>query len=91
MNYPNDGRGVIYVLTNRDKSLAKIGFTTTGSAAERATAYSRESGIEFVVYGEMPTRYAQAVEAKAHAHFAGRRFVVGNCREVFHVTPAEGD
>jgi hypothetical protein len=81
--------GVIYVLANRDHSLAKVGLTRTGSPRLRADDYSRAHGIQWThVYWQARTENVAAVEAAAHRALAGRRFaLVPEAAEIFHVTP----
>lgn len=80
--------GTVYVLANRDRSLAKLGMTRLGTPQGRALNYTRAHGIVWDLYWSAPTRAVARVEARCHHELRGCRFV--NCpgaREVFHITP----
>jgi hypothetical protein len=47
---PNLDIGTLYVLSNRDQSLAKIGLMRDGNPDARATDYERAHGIRWHVY-----------------------------------------
>jgi hypothetical protein len=80
--------GTLYVLANRDSSLAKVGFTRSGTPDARADAYARDHGIQWHVYWSARTRNVAAAEANAHRDLQDRRFsLVPEAREVFHLTP----
>jgi hypothetical protein len=80
--------GTLYVLSNRDHSLAKIGLTRNGSPDARATAYERAHGIRWHVYWSAVTCHVAEAEAAAHRELDICRFaLVPGAREVFHVTP----
>jgi hypothetical protein len=80
--------GTIYVLSNRDHSLAKIGLTRNGSPDARATDYERAHGIRWHVYWSAVTCQVAEAEAAAHRELDICRFaLVPGAREVFHVTP----
>jgi hypothetical protein len=81
--------GVIYVLTNRDHSLSKIGMTRTGTPQLRADDYSRVHGIQWThIFWQARTENVAAVEAAAHRALADRRFALTpDAQEIFHVVP----
>jgi hypothetical protein len=81
--------GVIYVLTNRDHSLSKVGMTCSGSPQLRADDYSRKHGIQWThVYWQARTENVAEVEAAAHRALADRRFALTpEAAEIFHVVP----
>jgi hypothetical protein len=80
--------GLIYILANRDGSLAKVGMTRNGTPDARADDYSRQHGICWHVYWSCATLDVEAVEAACHRVLQDRRFsLVPEAREVFHVTP----
>ena len=82
--------GTLYVLANRDQSLAKIGLTRGGTPDARATDYERAHGIRWHVYWSAVTCNVAAAEAAAHRELDVCRFaLVPGAREVFHVTPAK--
>jgi hypothetical protein len=82
--------GALYVLSNRDQSLAKIGLTRDGTPDARATDYERAHGIHWHVYWAAITCNVAAAEAAAHRDLDICRFaLVPGAREVFHVTPAK--
>jgi hypothetical protein len=83
-----DDVGLLYVLANRDSSLAKIGITRNGTPDARATAYERAHGITWSVFWQARTEKVALAEASAHRELRDYRFVnaVG-AKEVFHVTP----
>jgi hypothetical protein len=82
--------GTLYVLANRDMSLAKVGMTRNGSPDTRADSYSREHGIEWHVFWMRPTQRVREAEAAAHRMMAAFRFSeVPGAREIFHLTPAK--
>jgi T5orf172 domain len=83
-----DDIGLLYVLANRDSSLAKIGITRNGSPDARATDYERAHGITWSVFWQARTENVAEAEARAHRELRDYRFVnaVG-AKEVFHVTP----
>jgi hypothetical protein len=78
--------GTLYVLSNRDRSLAKIGLTRNGTPD--ATAYERAHGIRWHVYWSARTCHVAEAEAAVHRELDICRFaLVPGAREVFHVTP----
>jgi hypothetical protein len=80
--------GTLYVLTNRDQSLAKIGLTRDGTPNSRATEYERAHGIRWYVYWAAVTCNVAEAEAAAHRELDICRFaLVPGAREIFHVTP----
>ena len=80
--------GTLYVLSNRDQSLAKIGLTRDGTPDARATDYERAHGIRWHVYWSAVTCHVAEAEAAAHRELDICRFaLVPGAREVFHVTP----
>jgi hypothetical protein len=80
--------GTLYVLSNRDQSLAKIGLTRGGTP--RATDYERAHGIRWYTYWSAVTCHVAEAEAAAHRELVICRFaLVPGAREVFHVTPAK--
>jgi hypothetical protein len=80
--------GTLYVLSNRDQSLAKVGLTRNGTPDARATDYERAHGIQWHVYWSAVTCEVAAVEARCHRALAERRFALTpEAREVFHLTP----
>jgi hypothetical protein len=82
--------GTLYVLANRDQSLAKVGMTRNGSPDARATAYERAHGIQWHVYWSAVTCNVAQAEAAVHRALDVCRFtLVPGAREVFHVTPAK--
>jgi hypothetical protein len=85
---PDQDIGTLYVLSNRDQSLAKIGLTRDGTPDARATDYERAHGIRWHVYWSAATCNVAEAEAAAHRELDIRRFaLVPGAREVFHVTP----
>jgi hypothetical protein len=87
---PDQDIGTLYVLANRDQSLAKIGLTRDGTPAVRATDYEREHGIFWYIYWSATTCNVAAAEAAAHRELNVCRFaLVPGAREIFHVTPAK--
>jgi hypothetical protein len=83
--------GCIYVLTNRDRSLSKVGMTRFSNPAARARDYTRIYNIEWRVYWSAATRDVAAVEARCHRELARHRFVNAppGAREVFFVVPQD--
>ena len=80
--------GTLYVLSNRDQSLAKIGLTRNGTPDARADAYTAAHGIQWHVYWSARTREVAAAEARCHRALQDRRFsLTPEATEVFHVTP----
>ena len=80
--------GTLYVLSNRDRSLAKIGLTRNGTPDARATDYERAHGIRWHVYWSAVTCHVAEAEAAAHRELDICRFaLVPGAQEVFHVTP----
>ena len=80
--------GTIYVLANRDSSLAKVGITRNGTPDARADDYSRTHGIQWHVYWSARTLDVAAAEASAHRELQAQRFsLTPDAREIFHVTP----
>ena len=81
--------GTVYVLTNRDRSLAKVGMTRLGTPTLRAAGYTRARGIEWRTYWSAPTRDVARVEARCHHDLKSCRFVNApfGSREIFHCTP----
>jgi hypothetical protein len=80
--------GTLYALSNRDQSLAKIGFTRGGTPEQRAEDYSRAHAIKWHVYWSAATDDVEAVEARIHRALADRRFAMTpEAREIFFVTP----
>jgi hypothetical protein len=80
--------GTLYILTNTDRSLAKLGLTRIGTPGKRAADYGRVHGIAWQVYWSAPTRNVGSVEAACHRALAAHRFVIAPlAHEVFHVTP----
>jgi hypothetical protein len=80
--------GTIYVLANRDQSLAKVGMTRNGTPDTRADDYSRQHGFQWFTYWHAHIQNVAAVEAAAHQALANRRFsLIPEAREVFHCTP----
>jgi hypothetical protein len=87
---PDQDIGTLYVLANRDQSLAKIGLTRDGAPDARASDYERAHGIRWYVYWSAVTCNVAAAEAAAHRELDICRFaLVPGAREVFHVTPAK--
>jgi hypothetical protein len=88
---PTNAAGYVYILTNADYSLAKVGITfQADSAADRARAYSRAHGIKLRVFACYATQRAQEIERRAHRHLQARLFYTGSgAIEVFHMTPAD--
>jgi hypothetical protein len=82
-----DDVGLLYVLANRDSSLAKIGMTRNGTPDARASDYERAHGITWSVFWQARTEKIAQAEASAHRELRDYRFVnaVG-AKEVFHVT-----
>jgi hypothetical protein len=82
--------GTLYVLANRDSSLAKVGLTRNGTPDARASDYERQHGIQWHVYWSARTCDVAAAEAAAHSELAPQRFsLTPDAREIFHVTPAK--
>lgn len=82
--------GTLYVLSNIDGSLAKVGLTRNGSPDARATDYERAHGICWHVYWSAATCHVGTAEAAAHRELDIRRFaLVPGARQIFHVTPAK--
>jgi hypothetical protein len=80
--------GTLYVLANRDQSLAKIGLTRNGTPDARADDYARAHGIQWHVYWSARTLNVAAAEANAHRDLQAQRFALTpDAREIFHVTP----
>jgi hypothetical protein len=87
---PDHDIGQLYVLANRDQSLAKIGMTRDGTPDARASDYERAHGIRWHVYWAAVTCHVAEAEAAAHRDLDICRFaLVPGAREVFHVTPAK--
>jgi hypothetical protein len=81
--------GTLYVLANRDQSLAKIGLTRNGTPDARATDYERAHDIQWHVYWSARTLDVAAAEVAAHRALQAQRFALTpDAREIFHVTPA---
>jgi hypothetical protein len=68
--------GTIYVLANRDQSLAKIGLTRDGTPDARATDYERAHGIKWHVYWSAVSCYVAEAEAAAHRELDICRFAL---------------
>jgi hypothetical protein len=82
--------GTLYVLANRDMSLAKVGLTRNGTPDTRANDYSREHGTQWHVYWSAVTCNVTEAEARVHSELAEFRFsMVPGAREIFHITPAK--
>jgi hypothetical protein len=83
--------GVLYVLTNRDRSLSKVGMTRFSNPAARARDYTRIYSIEWRAYWSAATRDVAAVEARCHRELARHRFVNAppGAKEVFFVVPQD--
>jgi hypothetical protein len=82
--------GVIYILSNPDSSLAKVGLSRADVPQQRAKHYTYQHGIQWRVFWTSMTRNVGVVEAQVHDALAGRRFSrLPAAREVFHVTPQE--
>ena len=82
--------GTLYVLANRDMSLAKVGMTRNGTPDVRADSYSREHGIVWHVYWSAETTYVATAELSVHTALAHVRFAeVPGAREIFHLTPSK--
>jgi hypothetical protein len=80
--------GTLYVLANRDHSLAKVGMTRNGRPETRADDYGRQHGIQWRVYWSVVTCHVADAEASAHRALQDRRFsLLPEAREVFHCTP----
>jgi hypothetical protein len=79
--------GILYVLANRDMSLAKVGMTRVGTPASRAAGYTRAHMIEWRTYWSAPTQRVRAVEAACHRELARHRFKHTTGTEVYHVLP----
>ena len=87
---PDPDLGTLYVLSNRDQSMAKIGLTRDGTPSARASDYERAHGICWHVYWAAITCTVAEAEAAAHRELDVCRFaLVPGAREVFHVTPAK--
>jgi hypothetical protein len=83
-----DDPGTLYVLANRDHSLAKVGLSRTGTPDARASAYERAHGIAWHVYWSVRTERVAEVEARVHRELDICRFaLVPGATEVFHCTP----
>jgi hypothetical protein len=81
--------GTLYVLGNRDSSLAKLGMTRTGTPDMRASQYETVHGIAWHVYWFATTANIAQVEARCHRELANRRFsLLPEAREIFHCVPA---
>ena len=84
-----DDVGLLYVLANRDSSLAKIGMTRNGTPDARATDYERKHGIAWRVFWQARTERVAGTEAAIHHELAAYRFsLTPEAREVFHIVPA---
>jgi hypothetical protein len=80
--------GTLYVLANRDQSLAKIGLTRNGTPDARADDYARAHGIQWHVYWSARTLDVAAAEANAHRDLQAQRFALTpDAKEIFHCTP----
>jgi hypothetical protein len=75
------------VTANADRSLAKVGFTRTGTPDMRAADYERVHNFAWHVYWSAPTSDVAAVEARCHRALAAHRFVNTTGTETYHVTP----
>src|SRR5690349_155862 len=86
----NSDIGTLYVLANRDNSLAKIGLTRNGTPDIRAEDYAREHSIRWRVYWSgIPCNVAEA-EAKARREVTSHRFAqTPGSGEILHVTPSK--
>jgi hypothetical protein len=83
-----DDVGLLYVLANRDSSLAKIGMTRNGTPDARATDYERAHGITWSVFWQAHTENVAQAEASAHHELAAYRFsLTPEAREIFHIVP----
>jgi hypothetical protein len=80
--------GLLYVLANRDSSLAKIGMTRNGTPDARATDYERKHGIAWRVFWQSRTERVAETEAAIHHELAAYRFsLTPEAREIFHIIP----
>jgi Meiotically up-regulated gene 113 len=82
--------GTLYVLANRDASLAKVGMTRNGTPETRAADYERQHGIQWTrVYWSALTENVQAVEARCHGALAPYRFALSppGATEIYHLIP----
>jgi hypothetical protein len=83
------GVGTLYILTNRDKSLAKVGMTINGTPELRATDYEKAHGVFFEHFCSWQTQNVRAVEASVHRDLRPWQFDTNtSAREIFHTTPA---
>jgi hypothetical protein len=62
--YSRHDVGTLYVLANRDNSLAKIGLTRSGKPDTRADDYSRAHSIQWHVYWFADTRNVAEAERR---------------------------
>lgn len=82
--------GTLYVLANRDNTLAKVGLTRNGTPDVRADSYSREHGFHWRVYWQATTCHVGEAEARAHRALRYCRWTeVPGAREIFYTTPAK--
>jgi hypothetical protein len=61
--------GTIYVLSNTDGSLSKVGMTRAGSPDARADDYSRKHGIQWHVYCRAAPRTSPRSRPPRIAHW----------------------
>jgi hypothetical protein len=86
------GVGIIYILTDADRKLSKIGRTTAGTAAGRATSYGKLHGHRWTVFAQMATLRVAEVEANIHVTFEAKRLPTStNAREIFKIRPMEAE
>jgi hypothetical protein len=92
MDISGGGLGVIYILTDQQKKLSKIGRTSTGTAAGRAAEYGKAHGHRWTVFAQLASLRVSEVEANIHAQFWAKRVrTATNAREIFKVRPAEAE
>jgi T5orf172 domain len=92
MDIIGDGLGVIYILTDPRKTLSKIGRTSAGTAAGRASEYGKAHGYRWTVFAQLASLRVAEVEANIHAQFWTKRVQTAtNAREIFKVRPAEAE
>lgn len=93
---PGDGHGggvgIIYILSDANRKLSKIGRTTAGTAAGRATSYGKLHGHRWIVFAQMATLRVAEVEANIHVKLEAKRLSTStNAPEIFKITPMEAE
>jgi hypothetical protein len=92
IDFSGGGLGIIYILTDHQKRLSKIGRTSAGTATGRAISYGKSHGHSWSVVAEFSTQRVNEVEANIHAQLAYCRVKTETgAREIFRIKPSEAD